>query len=43
MKNTKPVLTIDAAKRDGKRYVPGDAKIEPTKKGTEVTKVLRDD
>ncbi|XP_075976671.1 uncharacterized protein LOC142976939 isoform X2 [Anticarsia gemmatalis] len=36
-----PVLTIDAAKKDSSRYIPGDAKIEPKTRGTDVKKVIK--
>lgn len=39
VKSTKPVLTIDDAKKDSERYIPGDPKIEPVKRGSNVTKV----
>ncbi|XP_026741646.1 xanthine dehydrogenase/oxidase-like [Trichoplusia ni] len=39
--NAAPVLTIDEAKKDSNRYVPGDAKITPTSKGENTTKVIK--
>ncbi|KAJ8720099.1 hypothetical protein PYW07_012142 [Mythimna separata] len=36
-----PVLTIDDAKKDSKRYVPGTPSIEPDGKGDNVTKVIK--
>ncbi|CAG4997118.1 unnamed protein product [Parnassius apollo] len=39
--STPPVLTIDEAKRDAKRYAPGDSKIEPKGRGNNVNKVIK--
>ncbi|XP_022826529.1 indole-3-acetaldehyde oxidase-like [Spodoptera litura] len=36
-----PVLTIDEAKKDSKRYVAGTPSIEPNGKGDNVTKVIK--
>lgn len=36
-----PVLTIDEAKKDSKRYVPGTASIAPEGRGSNVTKVIK--
>ncbi|XP_073946023.1 uncharacterized protein isoform X2 [Choristoneura fumiferana] len=36
-----PVLTIDQAKKDSKRYVPSDASIDPKGKGDNVKKVVK--
>lgn len=36
-----PVLTIDQAKKDSKRYVPSDVSIEPKGKGNDVKKVVK--
>ncbi|KAJ8719483.1 hypothetical protein PYW08_011658 [Mythimna loreyi] len=36
-----PVLTIDDAKKDSKRFVPGTPSIEPDGKGDNVTKVIK--
>lgn len=43
-KNVKPrapVLNINDAKKDSTRYIPGDAKIEPTGRGTDVKKIIK--
>lgn len=39
--NVAPVLTIDAAKKDSKRYIPGTPKIDPKTRGTDVKKVIK--
>ncbi|XP_028031939.1 xanthine dehydrogenase/oxidase-like [Bombyx mandarina] len=43
-KNTKksaPVITIDEAKKDSSRYIAGEGTLEPTSKGTDVTKIIK--
>ncbi|KAJ8719479.1 hypothetical protein PYW08_011654 [Mythimna loreyi] len=35
-----PVLTIDEAKKDSNRYVPGNQGIEPTGRGDNITKII---
>lgn len=39
--NVPPVLTIDVAKKDSKRYLPSPSKIEPTTRGNNVTNVIK--
>ncbi|NP_001299599.1 indole-3-acetaldehyde oxidase-like [Amyelois transitella] len=39
--DSKPVLTIDDAMKDKKRYFVGDDSIEPTGRGTDVQKVIK--
>ncbi|XP_013136377.1 PREDICTED: indole-3-acetaldehyde oxidase-like isoform X2 [Papilio polytes] len=39
--NTSPVLTIDAAKTDPRRYMAGDSSITPKSRGTNVTKIIK--
>ena len=36
-----PVLTIDEAKKDSNRYVPGNPTIDPVGRGTNITKVIK--
>lgn len=38
---TGPVLTIDAAKTDPRRYMAGDSGITPKSRGTNVTKIIK--
>ncbi|KAJ8720096.1 hypothetical protein PYW07_012139 [Mythimna separata] len=35
-----PVLTIDEAKKDSNRYIPGNYSIEPTGRGDNITKII---
>ncbi|KAG6464291.1 hypothetical protein O3G_MSEX014414 [Manduca sexta] len=41
VKNTKPVITIDEAKKDSSRYANGEGRVTPTSRGDNVTNIIK--